>query len=337
MGGIAVIGLGKGVARDVVPFTRMRADLINEGFAIGLCAAEAVRSAHGEFRAIDVKGIQRKLVAKGNLPPEVLEWKDDPELSDAELARVVAGIGDGYRAAATPEARQAYAILLGLLGDATGAETLAALVDGEVSFARLRKGVGYCGEAYDRIGLSVALGRTKSPCALAPLVRQLLRVDPVADPFRVVRAATLGLEALGDPRAAKPLAEALSRPGVGGWACARLKDLAPLGGYGVGSEMERCLRELALARALYACGDFRGLGRRTLEAYAKDPRGTLAEHANAVLEAYRPPNALSRASDGFASSDPLVRRFALNELFEKDPAAAIAKAKTMTGDPDAYL
>ena len=210
MGGIAVIGLGKGVARDVVPFTRMRADLINEGFAIGLCAAEAVRSAHGEFRAIDVKGIQRKLVAKGNLPPEVLEWKDDPELSDAELARVVAGIGDGYRgsghvfryperslpllrdgyrAAATPEARQAYAILLGLLGDATGAETLAALVDGEVSFARLRKGVGYCGEDYDRIGLSVALGRTKSPCALAPLVRQLLRVDPVADPFREVRAS----------------------------------------------------------------------------------------------------------------------------------------------------
>lgn len=355
VGGMAVIGLGKGVARDVVPFTRMRADLINEGFAIGLCAAEAVRSAHGDFRAIDVKKIQRKLVAKGNLSPEVLDWKDDPELSDAELARVVAGIGNGYRgsgyvfrypertlpllrdcyrAATTAGARQAYAIILGLLGDATGAETLSQLVDGKVAFARLRKGVGYCGEAYDRIGLSVALGRTKSPHALSPLVRQLQRVDPVADPFRVLRAATLGLEALGDPKAAKPLAEALCRPGVGGWSRAAPKDLPPLGGYGVGSEMERCLRELALARALYACGDFEGLGRRTLEAYARDPRGTLAEHANAVLEAYRPPNALSRASDGFASKDPLVRRFALNELFEKDPAAAIAKAKTMTGDPD---
>ena len=48
----------------------------------------------------------------------------------------------------------------------------------------------------------------------------------------------------------------------------------------------------------------------------------------------RASNALSRAAEGFASKDPRVRRFALNELFEKNPAAGIAKAKTMTGDPD---
>lgn len=64
-----------------------------------------------------------------------------------------------------------------------------------------------------------------------------------------------------------------------------------LGGYGVGPEMDRCLRELALARALYVCGDFEGLGRRTLEAYAKDPRGVLSEHANAVLAAGISPSA----------------------------------------------
>lgn len=306
VGHLAVIGLGKGVARDVVPFTRMRADLINEGYALGLCAAEAVRTAQGDFRRIDVKKIQRQLVEKGNLPREVLEWKDDPELTDAELARVIAGVGDGYRgsgyvfrypkralpllraayqAATGVEARQAYAILLGLLGDATGAETLTDLVAGRVPFARLRKGVSYCGEIYDRIGLSIALGRTKAPCALQPLIGQLRRVDPATAPFRLVRTATLGLEALGDPRAARPLAEALARPGVGGWARRTPKELSPLGGYGVGPEMDRCLRELALARALFACGDYQGLGRRTLEAYAKDPRGTLAEHANAVLVA----------------------------------------------------
>ena len=301
---IAVVGLGKGVARDVVPFTRMRADLINEGYALGLCAAEAVRAAQGDFRKIDVKKVQAKLVEKGNLPHEVLEWKDDPEMSDAELARTVAGIADGYRgswcvfrypartipllrtaygAATKPEAKQAYAILLGLLGDATGAETLAALVDGKAKFARLRNGVSYCGESYDRVGLSVALGRTHAPCALGPLLRQLRQLDPVADSFQKVRAAALGLEELGDRQAAKPLAEALAKSGVGGWARKDPKELSPLGGYGVGPEMDHCLRELALARALYACGDCEGLGRRTLEAYAKDPRGTLAEHANAVL------------------------------------------------------
>ena len=311
VGNLAVIGLGKGVARDVVPFTRMRADLINEGYALGLCAAEAVRSNRGDFRTIDVKAVQRKLVEKGNLPSEVLDWKEDPEPTDYDLARIVSGIGEGYRgsgyvfrypartlpflrkeyaAAETPGAKQAYAIILGLLGDATGAETLAALVDGTVRFSRLRKGASYCGENYDQIGLSVALGRTKAPCAQGPLVRQLRRVDPVAAPFRALRAATLGLEELGDPQAAKPLAELLARPGVGGWAVCDPKDLPPLGGYGVGPEMDRCLRELALARALLACGDCDGLGRRTLESYAKDPRGTLAEHANAVLA--------SRASSG---------------------------------------
>ena len=249
-----------------------------------------------------MKKVQAKRVEKGNLPSEVLDWKDDPEMSDAELARTVAGIADGYRgswcvfrypartipllrtaygAATKSEAKQAYAILLGLLGDATGAETLAALVDGKAKFARLRNGVSYCGESYDRVGLSVALGRTHAPCALGPLLRQLRQLDPVADSFQKVRAAALGLEELGDRQAAKPIAEALAKPGVGGWARKDPKDLSPLGGYGVGPEMDHCLRELALARALYACGDCDGLGRRTLEAYAKDPRGSLAEHANA--------------------------------------------------------
>ena len=59
--------------------------------------------------------------------------------------------------------------------------------------------------------------------------------------------------------------------------------LPPQAGYGVGPEVDRCTRELALARALVACGDPEGLGRKTLEAYARDPRGVYAEHASAVL------------------------------------------------------
>ena len=304
VGRLAVVGLGKGVARDVVPMTRMRADLTNEGYALGLCAAEAVWSADGDFRKIDVKKIQRLLVRIGNLPAEVLEWKDDPELTDDELARVVSGVADGYRGsgyvmrypqralpllrkeyaqAMTPAAKQAYAILLGLLGDATGAETLIALAGDRQPFARLRKGISYCGESYDKMGLALALGRTKAPGAVEPLVRWLKVVGDAGLPYSSVRPVALGLETLGDAKAAPALAEMLKRPGIGGWACARPSDLVPLGGYGVGPEMSLCLREVALARALYACGDCEGLGRRTLEAYAKDPRGSLAEHANAVL------------------------------------------------------
>ena len=45
--------------------------------------------------------------------------------------------------------------------------------------------------------------------------------------------------------------------------------------------------ELTAARSLLACGDCEGLGRSTLEAYARDPRGVFAEHANKALAAAR--------------------------------------------------
>ncbi|HYW79849.1 MAG TPA: hypothetical protein VE890_09750, partial [Thermoguttaceae bacterium] len=44
------------------------------------------------------------------------------------------------------------------------------------------------------------------------------------------------------------------------------------------------LRELMLARALYRCGDYEGLGEEILRTYTKDLRGHLARHAKAVLE-----------------------------------------------------
>jgi hypothetical protein len=44
------------------------------------------------------------------------------------------------------------------------------------------------------------------------------------------------------------------------------------------------LRELLLARALYRCGDYQGLGEKVLKEYTSDLRGHLARHATAVLE-----------------------------------------------------
>ena len=47
----------------------------------------------------------------------------------------------------------------------------------------------------------------------------------------------------------------------------------------------KALTELHLARALYRCGDFDGLGEQTLRQFAKDLHGHYARHAKAVLEA----------------------------------------------------
>ncbi len=307
---ICVIGLGKGCARDVNPMARMQADLTNEGYAAGRAAALAARQG-GDFRKIDVKELQRHLVEIGNLRPEVLGWtpETDAELTDAQIAAHVATMTNHYEGSwvvmrypgrALPHLRegyqravveknaagmQVYAQTLGLLGDGTGAKLLAKIVSGECRRLHLRTGKYYGGGGMDAIGMQLSLGRTKSHCALSPLLEKLSEVN-LSSPLAEVRAVTLGLEALGDPAAAEPLAKLLERPGFSGWAVDDFRKLPPQGGYGLGPEMDRCLRELAIARTLLACGDWKGRGRAVYEAYARDPRGVLACHANAVLARY---------------------------------------------------
>ena len=56
------------------------------------------------------------------------------------------------------------------------------------------------------------------------------------------------------------------------------------GGTNAEQTRRESLRELMLARALYRCGDYNGLGRKILETYTHDLRGHLARHAQAVLD-----------------------------------------------------
>ena len=319
LSGICVIGLGKGCARDVNPMARMQADLMNEGYAAGRAAAMAAKL-DGEFRKIDVKELQRHLVALGNLRAEVLDWtpETDAELTDDQIAAHVASMTNNFQGSwvvmryperARPHLRagflrakdamdqknlQIYAIALGMLGDRLGAGRLARLVDGRVRPMRLRKGGAYGGEGLEQIGLMLALGRTRDrKHALPALLGRLEGVD-AKSPLKDVRAVTLGLEALADPEAAAALAGKLDEPGVAGHAVSDFRDLTPQGGYGLGPEMDLCLRELAYARALMACGDWHGRGRAVYEAYARDPRGVLAVHANAVLSKYANPDFRAR-------------------------------------------
>ena len=46
----------------------------------------------------------------------------------------------------------------------------------------------------------------------------------------------------------------------------------------------QALSELYLARALYRCGDYEGLGEKTLREYSRDLHGHYARHAKAVLK-----------------------------------------------------
>jgi len=303
--GIAVVGIATGCARDVLPMVRMQADLMNMGYAVGTAAAMAVRQG-GEFRNIDIAALRKKLVELKILRPEALTWETDVDVtSDAVLAAAVKTMGRDFKgthvvyrpenraravpllrealaSAATDVEKQNYAVMLGFLGDAAGAEILAEIVSGKRKIIPFNRAGAFGGGGQPMIGYMIALGRTKSKVALAPLLKVLSGVNPGASVL-AVRGPTLALEALGDPEAAPALSEKLKA--FGSHAVEKATDLPPLGGYGLGPESDDCIRELALARALWACGDHEGLARKTLEAYARDPRGVFSAHAKAVLAA----------------------------------------------------
>ena len=197
-------------------------------------------------------------------------------------ARAIPLLRAAYASAADAEARQIYAVTLGYFGDATGVETLLGLVTNKEKCAIPNRKGAFGGGRTGMNAWMLALGRTKDRRALAPLLRQLKKLGPNPS-VASVRGVTLALEALGDPGAAPALAACLSQPGLHGFAVKDFRELPPQGGYGLGPEMDNCIRELALARALLACGDHDGLARRTLEAYARDPRGVLSLYARTLL------------------------------------------------------
>jgi hypothetical protein len=300
---LIVCGLGISAHRDAMPIIRMQPDIQNMGYVAGVAAATASREGKG-VRDIRVRDLQRHLVDKGILPDEVLGWKDSWAISSGQLAEAVKSVGDAYRdvsvvldhaqealpllraayaQAEAPAARLCYAHVLGMLGDPAGVETLVAAVqnppkdEGELHWSeRMGRRMS------DTESYVVALGRTRDPRALRPLLELARGLDASSTFFRF-RAVTLALEALRDPAAAPVLAELLQKPGVSGHAMTSVSAIAA-NGYGNGSERNLSLRELGIARALYRCGDHGGAAEKVLRQYALDLRGVYALHATALLK-----------------------------------------------------
>ncbi len=304
--GLMVIGLGISAHRDAMPIMRMQPDVQNMGYVAGVAGATAAREGK-TFRTIDVKALQKHLVKQGNLPPEVLGWRDNAVVDRERLALAVKHLGNNYKdvgmvlaqteqalpqirqayaQAQTPSEKLVYAHVLGILGDAAGVETLAAVVSGQQPAPRMNMtGEAAFGRRMSELdSYIVALGRTRDKRALAPLLAAVAQMDARSN-FTRFRSVTLALEALGDPAAAPALAGLLQKPGIGGYAMTDVKLITAAGGYGGAGAAERnlCLRELALARALYRCGDCQGVGEKVLKQYAQDLRGVYALHATAVL------------------------------------------------------
>jgi hypothetical protein len=308
--GILVTGLGISVHRDAVPLVRMQPDVQNQGYAAGVAAAMAARE-KTTTRGIDIRTVQKHLVSIGNLPEGVLTEKDAGAVSLDRLRSAVEHVKDdfkgvavilaqpeealpllrsAYAAATTEKDRLVYARILAVLGDAAGLETILAAIRAipELDEGWRYRGMGQFGHNMSPLDkLIYAAGRTGDRRALPPILEKVKLLEANSE-FSHFRAVALALERIGDPAAAAPLAELLSRPGIGGHATttieAALERAKKWPSWTATQPRSDALRELMLGRALFRCGDKNGLGRKTLEAYTKDLRGHLSRHADGVLK-----------------------------------------------------
>ena len=139
--------------------------------------------------------------------------------------------------------------------------------------------------------LIIALGRTRRSEALEPILAKVPQLGP-EDALSHHRAVAMALETLANPSAARVLAELLQKPGMTGHAYPDLNvatksiPASPEDN----STRECSLRELILARALYRCGDYEGLGERDLEGIRPGPARPLRPPRPGDLEGETEPD-----------------------------------------------
>jgi len=309
--GLLVGGIGISVHRDALPLVRMQADMQNLGYALGVAGA-MIAETDTLIRSLDIKALQKHLIEIGNLPASVLKEGDSFPLPDEKIAQAVRQLQSPEDVAvimsspdrAIPllkaalseerddERRVKYAQMLAVLGDASGLDVLIAKVR---SYEGWDEGwdyraMGQFGPAFSELDtLILALGRARNPRALPAILEKAKLLDSEVE-FSHHRACAIALELIGDRSAAPVLAAVLRKPGMSGYVHdsiekAIAREVKARGGTNAVITRRDSLRELLLARALYRCGDYEGLGKKILLAYTKDLRGHLARHAKAILDA----------------------------------------------------
>jgi NADPH-dependent 2,4-dienoyl-CoA reductase/sulfur reductase-like enzyme len=279
---LLVIGLGMSLHRDALPILRMQPDLQNSGYAAGVAAAMAVKAGCTP-RQIDVRALQKHLVAVGNLKAEVLTQEDCYPLATEKIQAAVRGLTNDFAGievvmawpdmalpllqkaymSTTGAAKLTYAEALGVMGDGAGlplllteAERRATQKDYPVQHDKAGKVI----VPDDVVKLLWALAQTHDPRVVPVLCK--LAESAGQTQFNRFRPCVIGLGAVGDPAAAPTLAK-LMQPALG--------------------KPEPSINLLMLACALYRCGDQDGLAKQTLEKIAAGPNGPFAELAWQVL------------------------------------------------------
>jgi hypothetical protein len=311
--GVLATGLGISAHRDALPVIRMQADVQNQGYAAGFIAARSAKS-QLPVRALDIRDIQKHLVATGNLPERVFEDRDNFPVTQDQIEEAVregwddlAGIAlilhEG--ACSLPVLRRAYwglcgvrsmqslryAQMLAFMGSDDGMTELCEALSARVWDQGWRfRGMHQFGMTVSEVDiLMICLGLVGSDVACPVILEKTrtLSADAELSHFRAIAICCENFYVRHPrPELAPELACLLQRPGYRGHAQNDInhvqRDLTV--DINENTVRDRALRELHLARALYRCGDSSGLGRQVLEAYSRDRRGHFARHARSILQ-----------------------------------------------------
>jgi len=277
MDGLLVTGLGISAHRDAMPLLRMQRDVQNQGYAAGRAAAMAVQ-ADVPVRAIDIAALQAHLVEMGILTPASAHTVDNFPLASTVIQQAVTDLTNhyaslpivladpvaalpllrtAYASAAQPAHRLIYAHVLGLLNDATGAETLATAVSASAWDSGWNfRGMGQYGRSVSMMdSYLVTLGRTRDARGIVPLIDKT-RLLAGTSQFSHIRAVALAGEGLDGGSVVEQLSSLLTQ--LRGQSLPPDATPPPIPGYSdteADAERNRCLKELVVARALYRLGD----------------------------------------------------------------------------------
>jgi hypothetical protein len=305
--GIMVTGLGAGAHRDAMPVIRMQPCLQNQGYAVGCLAARLVKE-NVPVRRFNLKSLQKHLVELGNLPERVLTDRNNMPLPDSAFSEAINRMGNNFEGmevlfsdiergikylqeglikSVDDGQKLNIAIALGVLGIDSGWELLAGEIKAHKEWDKGWNftGMHQFGHSMSRLDtIIIALGRCRREEAL-PAIIEKARLLTTGHYFSHFRAVSIAFESLGSRKAAPVLFDLLTLPGVTGHHVITRSDAvrATVPSTEDVTLRNNVLREMHLARALYRCGDYYGLGKQVLENYSNDLHGHYFRHATGIL------------------------------------------------------
>ncbi|NLB68918.1 MAG: FAD-dependent oxidoreductase [Lentisphaerae bacterium] len=279
---ILVTGLGVSAHRDCLPLIRMQPDVQNQGYAAGLAAAMAVKG-KTPIRSINVRELQRKLVAEDILPQRTLEEKDEPctyiedddfrYISNVFIDPDAAKIELKSKLERDPDDVES-ATILAFLGDDSGSQLLKdTIMNSTWDEGWNYTGMGQFGFSVSKLdAMIIALS-----CIGGDKESTLTKLKTLSfeTEFSHIRAVMLALIRKPVPEAAPLLEKLLSEPDARGHAIVTMHDALASNrpDYNDTTVRNSQLRELYIGKALAACDPESETGNEIVESYAKGMQG----------------------------------------------------------------